>query len=201
MAVNIDEPDSHGIPLLALCFFRFPILTHLTETLEESTAALTARLLEEITKAHSACLSKIVEVTARSQSYIDVADRATDKFARLPILTDDFDKELAAYPVFVAAKQRNIDGLCGEYQAITNEIKELQREALAISPTVALTQQRSLGYKEFEEVDVDVDATGEAHLENAVGKLREIETEWVGHMHNNERVGSTPRALVGGYNS
>lgn len=171
-------------------------LTHFTppESLDNSTGSITASLVESISNIHMIGLSRIAAATSLSQTYIDSANSSAEKFSRLSILSDSFRRELAANRAFVAARQNDIDRLRRDYTDITGEILQLQREALAISPTKGLTHEDPLAYEEFG----DGVATDEAFLEAADGRCREVERKWIERMQQSERVRSMPLRANGG---
>lgn len=160
------------------------------ESLDNSTVSITASIVKSISDIYKIRLSRIAAATALSQTYIDSANSSAEKFARLSILSGGFERELAATRAFVAAKQNNIDGLCRDYREITDEIVQLQHEALTISPMEDLARGGPLVAKEFEEEE---DA-GEAYLKDAAERCRGVERRWGGRMEASERVRSLPRA-------
>jgi hypothetical protein len=156
-------------------------------TLENSTSSITTQLVSELTTAHQIRLSRIAAATSMSQELLNAAEQITEKLQSTLILSPKFEDNLAGLHAFAAEKQTRINELFKEHQQLTEEMKQLQKEAMEINPMNYLKKNHL-----DTEADDDDDVNGAEFMEEVIASVRGVGRKWVGRMEESERVIDSP---------
>lgn len=135
----------------------------------------------QVSENHQIALSHIAAATAQSAVYRAEQLQARKLFADMEIVSPEYACRLAATEALLRQKTELLDGLWNQWQSLTDGIKGLCDEGLAMRPEIA----SDVKAEESEEEGV---VTVEEHMKGVYESLIGLREKWVKKMEDSEKV-------------